>query len=99
LKNTYFLVESEQGLEIIEQHIAHERTIYERLLAAQSEPGRLTELTQTLLISAPLRLSAEQSACLKENQETLSKLGFEFEHTADGDSCCTQVPLERAQKL
>ncbi len=98
LKNTYFLVESEQGLEIIEQHIAHERTIYERLLAAQSEPGRLTELTQTLLISAPLRLSAEQSACLKENQETLSKLGFEFEHTADGDSCCTQVPLELAHK-
>lgn len=98
LKNTYFLVESEQGLEIIEQHIAHERTIYERLLAAQSEPGRLTELTQTLLISAPLRLSAEQSACLKENKEALSKLGFEFEHTEDGGSCCTQVPLELAHK-
>ncbi|PZM83304.1 MAG: DNA mismatch repair endonuclease MutL [Candidatus Melainabacteria bacterium] len=98
LKNTYFLVESEQGLEIIEQHIAHERTIYERLLAVQSEPGRLTELTQNLLISAPLRLSAEQAACLKENQETLSKLGFEFEHTEDGGSCCTQVPLELAHK-
>lgn len=98
LKNTYFLVESEQGLEIIEQHIAHERTIYERLLAAQSEPGRLTELTQTLLISAPLRLSAEQSACLMENKEALSKLGFEFEHTEDGGSCCTQVPLELAHK-
>jgi len=98
LKNTYFLVESEQGLEIIEQHIAHERTIYERLLAAQSEPGRLTELTQTLLISAPLRLSAEQSACLIENKEALSKLGFEFEHTEDGGSCCTQVPLELAHK-
>ncbi|HNB21773.1 MAG TPA: DNA mismatch repair endonuclease MutL [Candidatus Melainabacteria bacterium] len=98
LKNTYFLVESEQGLEIIEQHIAHERTIYERLLAAQSEPGRLTELTQTLLISAPLRLSAEQAACLKENKDSLSKLGFEFEHTEDGGTCCTQVPLELAHK-
>lgn len=98
LKNTYFLVESEQGLEIIEQHIAHERTIYERLLAAQSEPGRLTELTQTLLISAPLRLSAEQSACLIENKEALSRLGFEFEHTEDGGICCTQVPLELAHK-
>lgn len=98
LKNTYFLIESEQGLEIVEQHIAHERTIYERLLAAQSEPGRLTELTQHLLISAPLRLSAEQSSCLKENQEVLAKLGFEFEHTADGGSLCTQVPLELAHK-
>ena len=98
LKNTYFLIESEQGLEIIEQHIAHERTIYERLLAAQNEPGRLSEHTQHLLISAPLRLSAEQSACLKNNEETLAKLGFEFEHTTDGDSSCTQVPLELAHK-
>ncbi|MBA3859627.1 MAG: hypothetical protein C0507_22195 [Cyanobacteria bacterium PR.3.49] len=98
LKNTYFLIESEQGLEIVEQHIAHERTIYERLLAVQSEPGRLTEHTQHLLISAPLRLSAEQSACLKENQEALAKLGFDFEHTEDGGSLCTQVPLELAHK-
>ena len=98
LKNTYFLIESEQGLEIVEQHIAHERTIYERLLAVQSEPGRLTEHTQNLLISAPLRLSAEQAACLKENQEALAKLGFEFEHTEDGGSLCTQVPLELAHK-
>lgn len=98
LKNTYFLIESAQGLEIVEQHIAHERTIYERLLAVQNEPGRLTDLTQHLLISAPLRLSAEQSSCLKENQETLAKLGFEFEHTEDGGSACTQVPLELAHK-
>lgn len=98
LKNTYFLLESANGLEIVEQHIAHERTIYERLLAAQNEPGRLTEHTQSLLISAPLRLSAEQSACLKENQETLSHLGFEFELSENGDSLCTQVPLELAHK-
>lgn len=98
LKNTYFLIESAQGLEIVEQHIAHERTIYERLLAAQNEPGRLTELTQHLLISAPLRLSAEQSSCLKENEAALAKLGFEFEHTEDGGSACTQVPLELAHK-
>jgi DNA mismatch repair protein MutL len=45
-----------------------------------------------------LRLSAEQSSCLKENQEVLAKLGFEFEHTADGGSLCTQVPLELAHK-
>lgn len=98
LKNTYFLIESAQGLEIVEQHIAHERTIYERLLAAQNEPGRLNEHTQSLLISAPLRLSAEQSSCLKENEKALAKLGFEFDHTADGGSACTQVPLELAHK-
>lgn len=98
LKNSYFLIESEQGLEIVEQHIAHERVLYERLLAAQNTPGRTTDLTQHLLISTPLRLSAEQAACLKENREALKPLGFEFEHTEDGGMICTQVPLELAHK-
>src|SRR5579885_3601981 len=30
LNNTYILLETPEGLEIVEQHIAHERTIYER---------------------------------------------------------------------
>ncbi|MBC7997379.1 MAG: DNA mismatch repair endonuclease MutL [Leptolyngbya sp.] len=98
LKNSYFLIESEQGLEIVEQHIAHERVLYERLLAAQNTPGRTTDLTQHLLISTSLRLSAEQAACLRENDEALKTLGFEFEHTEDGGMICAQVPLELAHK-
>lgn len=98
LKNSYFLIESEQGLEIVEQHIAHERVLYERLLAAQNTPGRTTDLTQHLLISTPLRLSAEQEACLKENCEALKPLGFEFDLNEGEGIICTQVPLELAHK-
>ena len=49
LHNTYIFFETPEGMEIVEQHIAHERTLYERLLAAQKTPGRISEHTQTLL--------------------------------------------------
>lgn len=32
-KNTYILIEKEDGLEIVDQHIAEERYIYEKLMA------------------------------------------------------------------
>jgi len=98
IHNTYFLFETPQGMEIIEQHIAHERTLYERLLAGQSVPGRITEHVQRLCISAPLNLTTQQSDVLKAGQDALAKLGFEFEIEEDGSVSCTQVPLEMAHQ-
>lgn len=102
LKNTYILLESESGLEIVEQHIAHERTIYERLLAGQkeagSEPGRVTEHSQNLIVSVPLNLTADQNAMLNESRKALYRLGFEFDIEESGSFVCTQVPLELAHK-
>jgi DNA mismatch repair protein MutL len=97
LKETYFLVETPEGFSIIEQHIAHERVIYERLRAAQETPGRLSESSQRLVISVPLDLSAEQRAAVEEHREILRKLGFDFE-LQDQSVLCTQVPLELAHK-
>ena len=96
LHSTYILVETYEGLEIVEQHIAHERTIYERLLAAQNSPGRLPENAQRLVISAPLNLSPEQRSTLEENSEALRAIGFEFEFGEGAAVLCTQVPLELA---
>lgn len=97
LKETYFLVETPEGFSIIEQHIAHERVIYERLRAAQETPGRLSESSQRLVISVPLDLSAAQRAAVEEHSEILRKLGFDFE-LKDQSVLCTQVPLELAHK-
>jgi len=97
LHNTYFLVETPEGLSIIEQHIAHERVIYERLRAAQETAGRLTDNSQRLVISVPLNLTAEQKAAVEENIEALRKVGFDFDF--QGQSVvCSQVPLELAHK-
>lgn len=97
IHNTYIILETPDGMEIVEQHIAHERTLYERLLARQEVAGRVTEASQRLLISAPLSLSPEQLDTLKISMEVLKKLGFEFEYH-DDSATCTQVPLELAHK-
>jgi DNA mismatch repair protein MutL len=97
LRNTYFLLETPEGLLIVEQHIAHERVIYEHLLTQQSlESGKLTD-AQTLIISCPLRLTAEQVTCLAENLDAMKDLGFEFERD-NGSFACVQVPAELAHR-
>jgi DNA mismatch repair protein MutL len=97
IHNTYIIVETPEGMEIVEQHIAHERTLYERLLAQQEVAGRTTEYSQRLLVSAPLQLSPEQIDTLKSYVELLRKLGFDFDCESN-EITCTQVPLELAHK-
>lgn len=97
IHNTYIIVETPEGMEIIEQHIAHERTLYERLLAQQEVAGRITDHSQKLIVSAPLNLTVEQTNTLKLNLEVLRKLGFDFDCENDNITC-TQVPLELAHK-
>lgn len=97
LNNTYILLETQEGLDIIEQHIAHERVLYERILARQQTPGRLVESSQRLVISAPLNLTAEQRATVETNIEKLRAIGFDFEFPGESNVICTQVPLELAQ--
>lgn len=96
LRNTYIMIETSEGLEIVEQHIAHERTLYERLLAAQKVAGRITEHSQKLIVSAPLALKAEQLDILKMSQTALEKLGFKFEFS-DNSAAVRELPLELAR--
>ncbi|MFA7339970.1 MAG: DNA mismatch repair endonuclease MutL [Candidatus Obscuribacterales bacterium] len=96
LRNTYIMVETSKGLEIIEQHIAHERTLYERLLASQTTAGRISENSQKLIVSAPLSLSPEQLETLRLSQSALEKLGFTFVFEQDNASV-SELPLELAR--
>ncbi len=97
IHNTYVILETPDGMDIVEQHIAHERTLYERLLAQQEVAGRTTECAQRLLVSTPLDFSAAQIDTLKGSLEILRKLGFDFD-CAGENVTCTQVPLELAHK-
>ncbi|MBS1996838.1 MAG: DNA mismatch repair endonuclease MutL [Cyanobacteria bacterium SZAS LIN-2] len=99
LKNMYIFFETHEGLEIIEQHIAHERTLYERLLAQQNSdtPGVLSENVQKLVVSAPLNLTPDQTDVLKNSADALTRLGFEFSFDEEGQASVTQLPLQLAQ--
>jgi len=95
--NMYMLFETPEGFKMIEQHIAHERLLYEKIRAQQELPGRITEAVQRLIISAPLNLVPSQKAALAENLEFIQSLGFDFDFQPSHISC-VQVPLELATK-
>ncbi|MFN4293966.1 MAG: DNA mismatch repair endonuclease MutL [Thermoflexales bacterium] len=76
LAESYILAEGPEGLYLIDQHAAHERVLWERLLA-QHELGALP--SQHLLDPAPVTLPAESVHLLEEQLDMLRGLGFEIE--------------------
>ncbi len=91
LDNTYILIQAQEGLQIVDQHIAHERYLYEKLKEEK------VSASQMLLISEFINLDEEQVALLQENKDLLAKYGYEFEFA----SCALKfkrVPHIVAQK-
>lgn len=74
LHNSYLIVESGEGLEIIDQHALHERILFEELKARLAR-GPLE--SQQLLIPEPVKVNAKQMAMLEQIQPMLRKLGIE----------------------
>lgn len=76
LFNTYILLETRQGLMVVDQHIASERTFFEALTRTTMETA--PDLQQLIAV-APMPLSPLQHELLSENRERFSQLGFQFE--------------------
>ncbi|MDW8068542.1 MAG: DNA mismatch repair endonuclease MutL [Anaerolineae bacterium] len=72
---TYIIAEGPDGLYLIDQHAAHERVLYERLMA-QRESGIPL---QPLLEPVAVDLSPEWAGLVEAHQETLRRLGIEVE--------------------
>lgn len=85
-KNTYIMVEKEDGLEIIDQHIAEERYIYEKL---KSEKNIISQL---LFVSDVQTVSATEAELIKENLDKFEKFGFGIEFTGDTELIFRKVP-------
>lgn len=72
---TYVIAEGPDGLYLIDQHAAHERILFEKLIAQASSKIA----SQSLLEPAIVQVSAWQASLLEENMEILNRLGFRIE--------------------
>ena len=75
LHRTFIIAEGPRGLVLVDQHGAHERVMYERLLADAAGPRR--DASQPLLEPILLPLDAEESAHWSAAAAELLRLGFE----------------------
>ena len=74
--NTYILAADERGLLIIDQHVAHERVLYEQVLA-QLEARNVE--AQHLLVPETVELSAAEAALVETHAALLESVGFALE--------------------
>jgi len=94
LDNTYILIENNTGLQIIDQHIAHERYLYEELKQNRNYNSQL------LLTSELVELDEETIILLRENIEKMQEYGFEIEFVRKDTNeniiaLDSQAPLEK----
>ena len=91
LFSTYWLVEYKKELYIIDQHAAHEKVLYERIMAAAKAK---TYSSQQLLPPVVLTLTLrEQEVLLKREQELIS-LGYEIEQFGGNEYSIRAVPAD-----
>lgn len=72
---TYIIAEGPDGLYLIDQHAAHERVLFEKMLALENEK----DFSQLLLEPEVIQLPPWQASILEENMPILAHLGFLIE--------------------
>jgi DNA mismatch repair protein MutL len=89
LHNAYLVLETPEGMVVIDQHALHERILFEQL-KHRMRAGQLER--QRLLIPEPVDLPAEQTARALEHREALADLGLEVDDFGGGTLLLTSYP-------
>lgn len=88
---TYWLIEFEDKLLMIDQHAAHEKVNYERLMKQFREKS---VVSQTLMPPVIVSLSGQEETVLKEYMEVFESLGFETEAFGGSEYALRSVPVD-----
>ena len=87
--DTYILVGKNDELEIYDQHIIHERILYEEL--KDKFYNRRLE-SQQLLIPQKIEVTAVEKSIISENQEIFNEFGFDIDQFSDNEILLRAVP-------
>lgn len=74
--NTFIIAETARGLVIVDQHVAHERILYEYLCGLKG--GSAIE-KQALLVPQTLELDRRAAVLLRERIDEVTRVGFDLE--------------------
>jgi len=82
LHNAYIVVETDEGMLLVDQHALHERVLYHEM-KSRVAAGDLE--AQELLVPEPVEVTPIQAGLLVEHKETLAKLGLQLDEF--GERC------------
>jgi DNA mismatch repair protein MutL len=91
----YILAESEDGVLIVDQHVAHERVLYEELVKSR-DGGQA--VMQGLVIPITLDLSRREGLVVGERLDDLRKIGFDIEPFGRDAFVVRAVPADAKPK-
>lgn len=89
--DTYWLIEYEDKLFIIDQHAAHEKVKYERFMKQYHEKKLIT---QNLMPPIIVSLSGQEETVYREYAEVFAELGFEVEPFGGSEYAIRSVPVD-----
>lgn len=76
IANTYIIAATADGLAIVDQHVAHERVLYERLTENRLEHGLAA---QRLVVPFTLSLGPAEATLIDHRKEDFASAGWELE--------------------
>lgn len=97
-RNMYIIAQTDRALLLIDQHIAHERVLYEMLLNRAAEGSAVGIPVQHLVIPLTLELSRREALVVEKRLEELRRAGFELEPFGGESFLVRSVPASVAQK-
>lgn len=86
---TYWLVQFQENLYIIDQHAAHERVLYERTLKEMKNRDYTSQYLSPPII---LSLSMQEAQLLQGYMDRFLRIGFEIEHFGGKEYAVRAVP-------
>jgi len=98
-RNTYIVAETDDAVLLIDQHVAHERVLYEQMMNGVEEGrDRWGVIAQRLALPATLELGIPEARVLGERLDALARAGFELEPFGDGAFLVRAVPAVIASR-
>ena len=88
---TYWIISYSDRMYMIDQHAAHEKVKYERLVKAIVEKQ---VLTQSIMPPVILQTSAKEEQVVLEHMDEFLQMGFEIEEFGDHAFCLRAVPVD-----
>jgi len=89
--NTYIVVEKDGKMLMVDQHAAHERLRYEKLIEQYRERNIIT---QVLLMPEIVKLTANEYSIFVENEKTINDLGYTCESYGEREVIVREIPMD-----